>query len=135
MKVIVDASVVVAALMKAGRARHVLLHSDATFYVPARIFEETMRAADRIAERAGVSSEAVHAALTVLLGRLEVIPEALLGPHMATARRTAEAAVAPEDTAYIAAALALDAPVWTYDHDFRRAEGISVIGTTDVERA
>ncbi len=131
-KVVVDASVLVASLMADGRARHALLHSSASLYVPPRVFEEVQAKAGKIAKRARVDRTVVEALLTDIRHRIEVVPEALLAPFLPDAQARALAADAGGDEDYVAAALALDAPVWTYDRDFARIRGIRVIGTAEV---
>ena len=131
-KVVVDASVLVASLMADGRARHALLHSPLALYVPPRVFEELQAKVDKVVKRARVDRTIVDALLRDLRNRIEVVPDALLAPFLPDARARAAAADAEGDEDYIAAALALDAPVWTYDRDFARIRGVRVIGTAEV---
>ena len=136
-KVVVDASVLVASLMADGRARHALLHSPFSLYVPPRVFEELQAKAEKIAKRARLDRTVVDALLADLRSRIEVVPDALLAPFLPDARARAVAAGAEGDEDYVAAALALDVPIWTYDRDFARIRGVRVIGTAEVagERA
>jgi len=136
-KVVVDASVLVASLMADGRARHALLHSPFALYVPPRVFEELQAKAEKIAKRARLDQTVVDALLADLRSRIEVVPDALLAHFLPDARARAVAAGAEGDEDYVAAALALDVPIWTYDRDFARVRGVRVIGTAEVagERA
>ncbi|MGQ0536230.1 MAG: PIN domain-containing protein, partial [Methanobacteriota archaeon] len=78
--VVVDASVLVAALMADGRARHVLLHaSDVAFYGPAALFEETLRHVPRISKRAGLPETVVRALIADVQKRIRLVPEAAVG--------------------------------------------------------
>jgi predicted nucleic acid-binding protein len=131
-RIVVDASVLVASLMADGRARHALLHTPSTLYVPPRVFEELERKAGKIAARARLDRTVVEALMADIRQRIEVVPEALLAPFLPEARARAQEADAEGDEDYVAASLALDAPIWTYDRDFRRIRGIRVIGTAEV---
>ena len=131
-KVVVDASVLVASLMADGRARHALLHSPLTLHVPPRVFEELEARVGTIAKRARVDRTVVEALVADILHRVEVVPEALLARFLPDARARALAAGAEGDEDYVAAALALEAPIWTYDRDFGRIRGVRVIGTAEV---
>lgn len=131
-RIVVDASVIVASLMADGRARHALLHYPSTLYVPPRVFEELEKKAGKIAARARLDRTVVEALLADIRGRIEVIPEALLAPFLVDARARSLAAGAEGDEDHVAAALALDAPIWTYDRDFRHIRGIRLIGTAEV---
>lgn len=51
----------------------------------------------------------------------------------AEAQRLCRQADAWGDDEYVALALALDAAIWTYDHDFRRIPSLRVASTTDVD--
>ncbi len=131
-RVVADASVLVASLMADGRARHALLHSPSTFYVPPRVFEELREKAGKIAKRARVDRRIVEAMFADLRSRVEVVPQGLLDAFLPEARVRTREAGAEGDEDYVAAALALDAPIWTYDDDFSRVRGIRVIGTAEV---
>ncbi|MFI5418929.1 MAG: PIN domain-containing protein [Candidatus Lutacidiplasmatales archaeon] len=131
--VVLDASVLVACLFKDGRARRVLLHSTgAAFVAPPDILLETERQIPRVARRAGITPAEARAVLQLLRGRIHEVPFDVLRPFEERARAVARDASAEDDWEYVALALALDAPVWAYDDDFRRMKGIRLIGTRDV---
>lgn len=130
--VVVDASVLIAGLMADGRARRVLLHAGPSFYVPPRIFEEIDRHMDEIVETAGVPRAVVEAVMGEFEDRVEVVPPALIASFIEEATRRATEADAEGDQDSVATALALDAPVWTYDDDFDRIEALETISTSEV---
>jgi predicted nucleic acid-binding protein len=132
MEVVVDASVLIAGLMADGRARHALLHAEADLVAPPFALEEVAARADKVARRARVPPEVVEALLQDVRMRLEVVPVAVFAPFRAQARRRVAAAGAEGDEDYVALALALDAPIWTYDKDFRRVRGIRLVTTSEV---
>lgn len=134
-RVVVDASVLIAALMANGVARRTLMHTQAALYVPPLIFDEADKHVDRIAQRAGTSAEVIRAVLEIFKERVEELPTALLSSHIEEARKLARDAGDESDAEYVAAALALDAPIWTYDEDFSRIGGIRVCGTAEVRDA
>ncbi len=130
--VVVDASVLIAALMADGTARRVLVHAPCSFYVPPRILEETNKHLPKIAKRAGLPQQSIKAVIEDLFTRIEVVPPALIAPFLAEATKRTKKADALGDEHYVALALALDAPLWTYDDDFGRISGIRTISTTEV---
>ena len=131
--VVLDASILVACLFKDGRARRVLLHAQgAAFVAPPDIVREAERQIPRVAKRAGVTAAESRAVLQVLRGRIHEVPFELLRPLEGRAKALAADAGDAEDWEYVAVALALNAPVWTYDDDFRRVKGIRLIGTSEV---
>lgn len=132
-RVVVDASVLVAALMKDGTCRDLLLHADVHFVAPRQILEETRRHVARAAQRAGVPQAVAAALMEEIQGRVQAVADAAFAQHMDRAQAVAEAAGAPEDAAYAALALSLDAPVWTLDHGFCRMEGIATLASSDLQ--
>lgn len=131
--VVLDASILVACLFKDRRARRVLLHAQgAIFVAPPEILREAERHIPRVAKRAGVTAAESLAVLQVLRGRIQEVPFEMLRPFEAHAKARATDAGDVEDWEYVAVALALNAPVWTYDDDFRTVKGIRLIGTGEV---
>lgn len=133
--IVVDASTLLAALMADGKARRALLHTSATLYAPPLLLEEVEARLGKAAAQAKVAPAAVETLWADLRGRIAVVPAGVLAPFMDEARALATKADAEGDEDYVAAALALDAPVWTYDDDFRRIPGIRTIGTAAVATA
>lgn len=131
-RVIIDASALIAALMANGRARAALLHGDAVFIAPPHIVEETEAALPKIVARVGQPPAVVRAILEILLARVTVIPADALVAHWPDAVGRARVAHAEGDEAYIALALATGAPIWTYDKDFGRVDGIVLISTSEL---
>lgn len=120
--------------MADGRARRVILHADVVFYAPPLILEEVHDRVDRIAQRADLPVGVVSAVLDDFDARIEVAPEPMLEAFFEEARERARIADAEGDEDYIALALALDAPVWTYDKDFERVDGLDLVTTSQVEQ-
>ncbi len=132
--VILDASVAIAALFASGRARHVITHAPPQLlHAPIHLISEVERALPRISRRASITPAALDLVLDELRSKITLLPSALLAPFMEDALDRCKTADALGDEAYVAAALALDAPVWTYDMDFRRVSGIKLASTTEVE--
>ncbi|HKV89601.1 MAG TPA: PIN domain-containing protein [Thermoplasmata archaeon] len=131
--VVLDASVLVACLFKDGRARHVLLHSsEVRFLAPPDLLVESERQLPRVARRAGITPGQARATLRILRGRVHEVPLAVLRPVEARARSLARAAGDENDWEYVALALTLGAPIWTYDDDLRRVKEIRTVGTSRI---
>lgn len=133
-RIVVDASVVVAALHKNGSVRDVLLNAeDASFCAPAYLADEVTRLLAEVVARVGLPAATVEAVLSDLLGSIDLVPSGAYANGMSRARRLAAAADAVGDEDYVALALSLDAPVWTLDHDFRRIPGLKTLTTKEVD--
>jgi predicted nucleic acid-binding protein len=134
-RVVVDASVILAGLLGDGTTRSVLLgQNDLILYTPAAVTDEIERHLAEIVERSHVSRESVVVVLDEIRAGLEVVPAETLARSLPSARRRVARAHALHDEAYVALADALAAPIWTYDKDFRRVEGVTVVSTKEVLR-
>lgn len=132
-QIVVDASVIVAGLLKDGVVRDLTLNSeDIEFCAPAYVREEIERQVPRIKGRANLPEPTVRAILEDLLAAVDLVPRPVYSGWMDTASRLAKEAAAPGGAEYIALALALGAPVWTLDHDFLRIPGLEVLATRDL---
>lgn len=130
--IVVDASVLVAALLADGRARRTLIHATDRLVVPARILEETRGLLPALSRKSGLPEALLRVVFDDVLPLLTVVPMPLFEGQLSRARDLARRAHAEGDEHYIALALAMNAPIWTYDHDFQRVPGIQTVGTTDI---
>lgn len=128
--IVLDASALLACLFKDGRARATLLHTEGTVLVaPPGILEEVERQLPRVAKRVGITIPEARAVLNILLEHVQEVSLDALRPFEAQAKALARNAGDVNDWEYVALALALDAPIWTYDDDFGRVAGIDVVRT------
>lgn len=134
---VVDANVLMAALKKDGRVRGLLLGAPphVAFYAPDFLWLEIDGHLDELADDAGVPRIAIEAVMRVLRSRITVIPAEATEPFIEDARRRAAKADALGDEEYVGVALALGAPVWSFDKDFDRVAGVERVGSDDVEAA
>ena len=132
-RVIVDASVLTAALMADGNARHALLHSqEIEFVVPAFIFEEVEENMGRIVSRTGLPTGVIVALIEDIRSMIEVVPRGAYAEALDEAGIVAERAGASGDEDYVALALTSKAPIWSYDLDFARMPTIRRISTGEI---
>lgn len=121
---IVDASIVIAALLADGSVRRQLLHTEAPLTAPAYLREETMRKVPVLARRSGVPTAILLQAVLALFDRLEFIPAPAYAHAMPAARVACKAAHAMGDEDYVALAMATGDDIWSLDHDFDRIHGV-----------
>lgn len=132
--VVVDASVIVACAIADGKARRtLLLDSDVEFYAPQFVLEEVRRRVPKILALSGVAPSILTALLDDLFSRIAVVPRQGFIDRMEEATDLAKRAGAQGDEDYVALALTLDAPIWTYDNDFHRVRGIRVVSREQIE--
>jgi len=74
VRLVVDTSVLIAALMKKSTVRELLLNPLFEFYVPEYCIEEIERHVGEISDRSGLGVENVYLLLGVLLASVQVVP-------------------------------------------------------------
>lgn len=132
--VIVDASVLVACLIKDGRAREVLLnHPEVQFVAPGFVLEELAASQAKLESKFRVQPSAFDAVMAEVRERVQVVAARAYAAHRSEAQRRAKKAQAWGDDEYVALAIALDAPIWTYDDDFDRIEGLRRVTAAQIE--
>jgi predicted nucleic acid-binding protein len=128
MRVVVDASIVAAALVRPrGWTARELSRSDVEWFAPETLFDEINEHAARLSETAGCSRDS----LLYRMGRLRVglVPQAELLSALGDPLVTRAAQVDPDDVAYLAAVVATSAEyLWTRDHRLLAAfPGLAVL--------
>jgi predicted nucleic acid-binding protein len=133
MRVVVDANVVVAALMANGTVRDVLLNStNLDFFAPEYVAAEVERQQPRITARSHLDPNSVEALIEDASQAIEFVPSHAYAVRSAQGKRLADRADASGDEEYVALALWLDAPVWSLDNDLRRIPQLRVLRTSEV---
>ncbi len=129
-----DASVLVACALSNGSSRRALLHTVQTeFCAPEFITEELRRKSPKIIVLSGIAPSVLAVLLDDLFDRVNIVPHQAYAHRMAQARALTRAADAQGDEDYVALALALDAPIWTYDKDFNRIQGIRLTNRHQID--
>lgn len=131
--IVVDASVLVACATADGRTRRTLLTTgNIEFYAPEFVREELLTRVPKIVDLSGTPPPIVTALLDDLFGQLTIVPREAYRHKLEEAGRLVKKADAYGDEDYVALALALKAPIWTYDEDFHRIPEIRVVGREEV---
>lgn len=131
--VVVDASVLVACALSDGKTRRAFFSSyRRDYFAPEFIREELLSRVPKILALSKVAPIDLSVLLDDLFGRMTIVPREGYLRQLPLARKVAERADADGDEDYVALALTLDAPVWTYDKDFLRIREIRVITTGQI---
>lgn len=134
MALVVDANVVISALIADSKTRELIVTLDPHLLTPAVIHDEIDRYRPLIAEKSGMDAPRVEQFLDLLFQYIETVPTSEFHPSIDRAD-DAIGAVDPDDVLYLACALARDAGIWSDDTDFAEQELVPVYGTSEVATA
>jgi len=131
MKLVVDANVVISALIADSKTRELIVTLEPDLLTPEFVYDEIGNYTALIVQKSGMSPERVAQFIDLLFQYIEVVPAQEFYPHI----EEAEAAIGdtdPDDVLYVACALAEDAAIWSDDTDFDEQTLIGTYSTSDV---
>ena len=129
MKIVVDANVIISALVKSSITREVLLYPYIDYYSPDFLLKEIDDHKEEISAKAG---KGYHPALELITKKLIVMPDYFYENRMKEANKII-GGIDKDDEPYIALALELDADgIWSYDNDFRKQRKVNIFSTSDL---
>ena len=131
MKLVVDANVVISALIADSKTRELVVTLEPDLLTPEFVYDEIESYTELIVQKSGMSPERVAQFIDLLFQYIEVVPAQEFYPHI----EEAEAAIGdtdPDDVLYVACALAEDAAVWSDDTDFDEQTRVETYSTSDV---
>lgn len=131
MKLVVDANVVISALVADSKTRELIVTLEPDLLTSEIVHDEIENYEDLIVEKSGMTSERVTQLIDLLFQYIEVVPASKFYPYI----EEAEAAIGdtdPDDVLYVACALASDADIWSDDSDFDEQDVVEAYSTSDV---
>ncbi|EMA48065.1 MULTISPECIES: PIN domain-containing protein [Halococcus] len=114
--IVIDANTIISATLTPGITREMLLTTEDELYSPAFIREEIATHRSVLRDKSGLSDAALDTLLDTLFTAIEILSEDRTNRSRETAEQTMEA-IDPKDTLYVAAALELNAAIWSGDPD------------------
>jgi len=131
MRLVVDANVVIAALVADSRTRELIVTLEPDLLTPAFVYDEMENYEAMIVEKSGMEPDRVAQFVDLLFRYISVVPVDEFHPAI----EEADAAIGdtdPDDVLYLACAVANDAAVWSDDSDFDEQEVVETYSTGDV---
>lgn len=134
MQLVVDANVLVSALIADSKTRELLVTLDSALLTPEVIHDEIETHRDLIVEKSGMERDRISQFVDLLFRHVEVVPVSEFHPYIDRAE-DAIGDTDPDDVLYVACALARDAGVWSDDSDFDEQDLVPVFPTEAVVRS
>lgn len=128
MILVVDANIVVAALIKNGASRKALLSGKFKLLAPEFLKEEVHKHTSYIVAKSGLPEDGVDLLITLIFQEIELIP---VGEYESALEKAAKLMKEDlKDAPYVACCLAMKCDgVWTDDSDYKGKRGVKVFGT------
>ncbi|WP_280537333.1 PIN domain-containing protein [Halopenitus sp. POP-27] len=131
MRLVVDATVVISALIANSKTRELIVTLDPDLLTPAFVHDELENYHGLIVEKSGMEPRRVQQFVDLIFQYIRVVPANDFHTHIEDAD-DAIGGTDPDDVLYVACALALDAALWSDDTDFEDQDVVEVYSTSDV---
>jgi len=131
MKLVIDANVVISALVADSKTRELIVTLNPDLLTPAFVYDELGNHEEVIVEKSGMDPDRVAQFIDLLFQYIEVVPADDFYPAIGKADE-AIGDTDPDDVLYLACAIANDAAVWSDDSDFDEQKVVKTYSTSDV---
>lgn len=132
MKLIINTSILISALLKDSITRRILLTSDIEFYLPEYSLDEIKKHNKMICERGGLSEGEINIILAILSSKLTIISADKIKKYFQDADKII-GNIDKKDIPFIALALSISNDgIWTNDKHFEKQNIIQVWKTEDL---
>ena len=131
MKLVIDANVVISALIADSKTRELIVTLDPDLLTPAFVHDEIENYKDLIVAKSGMEPDRVAQFIDLLFQYIEIVPADEFYPAIEKADK-AIGDTDPDDVLYLACAIASDAAIWSDDTDFDEQELVQRYSTKDV---
>jgi predicted nucleic acid-binding protein len=131
MELVVDANVVISALIADSKTWELIVTLELDLLTPQFVHDEIENYETLIVEKSGMEPRRVRQFVDLLFQYIEVVPADEFHSHIGEAKE-AIGETDPDDVLYVACALARDAAIWSDDGDFEEQDFADVYSTSDV---
>lgn len=131
MKLVVDANVVMSALIADSKTRELIVTLEPDLVTPAIVHDEISKYENLIVEKSGMGRSRVQQFIELLFQYIETVPAETYYHHIEPAE-TAIGETDADDVLYVACALGCEAGVWSDDSDFDQQDLVPVFTTNEV---
>ncbi|HLD13032.1 MAG TPA: PIN domain-containing protein [Candidatus Nanoarchaeia archaeon] len=131
MNVILDANIIIAALMKDSTIRRIIITSQHLFFFPLPSLLSILKHHQLIINKSQVTYQEFFNILEKLFMFIQLIPQEELQEKKSLAKTIMDH-IDPEDTPFIAAALCKKATIWSDDKHFQQQTILPVMTTKEL---
>lgn len=131
MKLIVDANILIAALLKNAITRELLIRENIDFFAPEHLLHELKHLLKnpKIRKRFKINNADLNELTSAILSRIKFVPEKLFLNFI---KHSISLVTHPEDAPYIGLSLALKSPLWSNDYALKEQSAVKVYTTSEL---
>ncbi len=131
MDFVVDANIIIAALIRDNHTRHLLLMSPHSLFSPAFLLEEIDKNSDEISSKSGVSKNELRDILHQLIaaGNITIVPTK---EYKDTLPKATTISPDIKDAPYFALAIKLKCAIWSNDKKLKEQRTVKVYSTEEM---
>ena len=131
MKLVIDANVVISALIADSKTRELIVTLEPDLLTPAFVYDEIENYEELIVEKSGMEPSRVAQFIDLLFQYIEVVPADEFYPAIDRADE-AIGDTDPDDVLYLACAIASEGGIWSDDSDFDEQNLVEIYSTSAV---
>jgi predicted nucleic acid-binding protein len=128
MKLVVDANILFAALIKEGLTAELLISDKLQLFAPEFLFTEFIKYEELILKKTHRSREEFNQFLELLKEQITIIPKKEITPFIDKAEKYSPD---PKDTVYLALAFALKSNIWSNDKRLKQDQQKIMVYSTE----
>jgi len=132
LRLVVDSNILFAALIRKGLTSRLILSERVELYAPERLFDEFEKYREYILSKTHRSEEDFERFLSILEGRIEIIPRCEFESWLKEAKRVCKL----DDFPFVALAKALECAIWSNDRELKKfsekTKYVEVLSTKEV---
>ena len=130
MKLIVDANILFAALIKEGLTAELLISDKLQLFAPEFLLSEFSKYKDQILKKTHRTEQDFKLFLELLKEQITIVPKKEITPFMDEANKISPD---PKDTIYLALAIAIKGNIWSNDKKLKQSQTkINVFSTEEL---
>ena len=128
MKLVVDANILFASMIKESLTAELLLSDKLSLFAPEFLFDEFKKYKEYILEKTNRSKEDFEQFLNILREEIEVIPQNMIAPII---EKVEKFSPDPKDAVYLACAVVIDSKIWSNDKKLKEGQKEIEVLTTE----
>lgn len=133
MEVIANTNRIIAALVKDGISRRIILSGKFTMRTPDFGIKEVSKYRTAIMKKAGLTDWQFDEVMAKLMSKIEVVDETGIPPKIFREAAKIMDSIDENDTPFIALSLSLGkAPIWTDDNHFKAQNSVKIFATKEL---